>query len=28
MLIRLAKEFGVRTAPLEQQGKEAGYAKA
>jgi LDH2 family malate/lactate/ureidoglycolate dehydrogenase len=28
MLVRLAKESGVSAAPLEQQGKEAGYAKA
>ena len=28
MLVRLAKELGVSAAPLEQQGKEAGYAKA
>jgi LDH2 family malate/lactate/ureidoglycolate dehydrogenase len=28
MLIRLAKELGVSPSPLEQQGKEAGYAKA
>ena len=25
---KLAKELGVSSAPLEQQGKEAGYAKA
>lgn len=28
MLVRLAKELGVSPAPFEQQGKEAGYAKA
>ena len=28
MLVRFAKELGVSPAPLEQQGKEAGYAKA
>ena len=28
MLVRLAKELGVSSAPLEQQGKDAGYAKA
>jgi LDH2 family malate/lactate/ureidoglycolate dehydrogenase len=28
MLIRLARELGVSPTPLEQQGKETGYAKA
>ena len=28
MLVRIAKELGVSPAPLDQQGKGAGYAKA